>query len=55
VLPSNGVIRDGFEQFLLLTSYHETFHKQVWAHFEGLCKGYRIASLKKCHMLFVRC
>jgi hypothetical protein len=45
-------MRDDFEHFLLITSYHEIFHKQVWAHFIALCKGYQMGSSKKFHMLF---
>jgi hypothetical protein len=54
-LLSNGAKRNSFECFLLPISHHETFHEQVWAHFEVLCKGYCMASVKKFHMLFIRC
>jgi hypothetical protein len=39
-IPSKGVIRDGYKQFLVIASYNETFQEQVWAHSKGLCESF---------------
>jgi hypothetical protein len=54
LIPSNGVIRENFEHFSLLTFNMKHYINQFWFVLK-VCKGYLMASPKKFHRLFARC